>query len=109
MKNCIFCKISKNEIPKDFIYEDEYVMVFDDIRPIRDVHLLIVPKKHVLDFYNLTDKDLEDKLTETIRKMIEKKELKNKGFKIFLNGGGAQIVDHLHIHLTGPWKKGEGL
>ena len=109
MKDCIFCKIGSGAIPKEFEYEDDFVMVFDDIHPIRSTHLLIVPKKHVVDFYNLKDKELEYKLNSAIRKMIAKKELKNKGFKIFLNGGGAQIVDHLHIHLTGPWKKGEGV
>jgi len=106
MIDCIFCKINSGEIPKEFVYEDEDVAVFDDIHPIKPTHLLIVPKKHIKDFYELNDEKLEVKLNKTIKKMIKEKNLEDKGFKVFLNGGGAQIVDHLHIHLTGPWAKG---
>jgi len=106
MIDCIFCKINSGEIPKEFVYEDEDVAVFDDIHPIKSTHLLIVPKKHIKDFYELNDEKLEVKLNKTIKKMIKEKNLEDKGFKVFLNGGGAQIVDHLHIHLTGPWAKG---
>ena len=107
MNNCIFCKIRDGEISKEFEYEDEDVMVFDDIHPIKPIHLLIIPKKHVKDFNELVeDEALELKLNKVIRSMINEKRLSDKGFKIFMNGGGAQIVDHLHIHLTGPWPKG---
>ena len=105
MKDCIFCQIREGVIPKEFEYEDNEIMVFDDIRPIRPTHLLIVPKKHIEDFNKLNDDKLELKLNKIIRAMIKKRKLENKGFKVFLNGGGAQIVDHLHIHLTGPWEK----
>lgn len=105
MKDCIFCKIRDKEIPKEFEYVDEEVMVFEDINKIKPVHLLIVPKKHIKDFYNFNDERLELKINEVIKNMIKRKELYRKGYKIFLNGGGAQLVDHLHIHLTGPWGK----
>jgi histidine triad (HIT) family protein len=104
MKDCILCKIRDGEITKEFEYQDEDVMVFEDIHPIKPIHLLIIPKKHINDFSNLSDDKLELKINKTIRNMIDKK-LVNKGFKIFMNGGGSQIVNHLHIHLTGPWPK----
>ena len=46
MVDCLFCKIRDKKIPAAFVYEDNDVMVFPDIRPIKRVHLLIVPKKH---------------------------------------------------------------
>jgi histidine triad (HIT) family protein len=104
--DCVFCKIRDGQIPKEFEYEDEDIMVFEDIKPIKPIHLLIIPKEHIEDFHHLEDKELELKINKTIREMISKKDLDKKGFKVFLNGGGAQIVDHLHIHLTGPWSKG---
>ncbi len=52
MKDCIFCKIARHEIPKDFAYEDTEVMAFADIDPIKEIHILIVPKKHIKDFIN---------------------------------------------------------
>lgn len=107
MKNCIFCKIARHEIPKEFLYEDDDIMVFPDINPAKEIHLLVVPKKHVEDFMKVTDPKLMAKIIDRIQKVIKSEGLTNKGFKVFLNGGGAQIIDHLHIHVTGPWGKQE--
>lgn len=107
MKDCVFCKIAKHEIPKDFEYEDDDVMIFPDLNPAREVHFLIVPKKHLRDFMELTDSKLMVKVFNKIQDITKEKGLNKNGFKLFLNGGGAQIIDHLHIHLTGPWGKNE--
>ena len=107
MKDCIFCKIRDKEIPKDFEYEDDDIMVFPDLNPAREVHFLIVPKKHLKDYMSLKDDNLMIKVNKVIQKMIKKQKLYSNGYKLFLNGGGAQIIDHLHIHLTGPWGRNE--
>ncbi len=103
MDNCIFCKIARKDIPKEFIYEDDFVMVFPDISPIKPVHLLIVPKKHIPTIMELEDGELTNTVHKVIKKMVEQYELTDKGFRIVINGGGAQAIDHLHFHLTGPW------
>lgn len=115
MKDCVFCKIRDRIIPKEFTYEDDDVMVFPDIHPIKPIHLLIVPKKHIEDFLMINDphnafasrgrEGLMMKLTKIIQKMIKKFGLENKGYRIGVNGGGAQIINHLHIHLLGPMGK----
>ena len=105
MKDCIFCKIRDGEITKEFTYQDEDVMVFPDINPVKPVHLLIIPKKHVEDFLNLEDINLEKKLNDVVRRMIKENKLEDKGDRIGLNGGGAQIINHLHLHLMGPMGK----
>lgn len=105
MKNCIFCKIRDRIIPKEFTYEDKDMMVFPDIHPLSPVHLLIIPKKHVKDFLSLNDDVLWVKIRKVIQKMIKSQNLKNKGYRVVINGGGAQIIDHLHIHLLGPLGK----
>jgi histidine triad (HIT) family protein len=102
MEECIFCKIANREIPKEFTYEDEDIMVFPDINPARPVHLLVMPKKHVEDFSQLTDSVLVEKLWKTVQLMIKKAGLVGKGARIVINAQGAQIVPHLHIHLMGP-------
>jgi histidine triad (HIT) family protein len=102
MENCIFCKIRDRIIPKEFIYEDEYVMVFPDIHPVRPVHLLIIPKKHIKDLLDLKDDNLSREIRKVIQEMIKKFKLENKGYRIVINGGGAQGVNHLHVHLVGP-------
>jgi histidine triad (HIT) family protein len=103
--SCIFCKIRDGEIAKEFIYQDKDVMVFPDINPIRPVHLLIVPKKHIEDFLDLRDVTLVKKINIIIQKMIKQSKLEDKGYRVGLNGGGAQDINHIHIHLVGPIKK----
>ncbi len=102
MENCIFCKIRDKIIPKEFLYEDDDVMVFPDINPVKPVHILIIPKKHIEDFLQVEEPELFSKLMEVVQRMVKREGLKDKGFKIVINGGGAQIVPHLHIHLMGP-------
>lgn len=104
MDTCIFCKIAKKEIPKEFIYEDTDVMVFPDLHPIKPIHVLIVPKVHVDDFYQLTT-PLDSKLRIVVQKMILHYALMDKGYRIVINGGGAQVINHLHLHLIGPLGK----
>ncbi len=105
MDACIFCKIRDKIIPKEFIYEDESVMVFPDIRPLHPIHLLIVPKKHIEDFLMINDEGLMMKLKKIIQEMIKKFGLEDKGYRLVVNGGGAQIINHLHFHLLGPLGK----
>lgn len=100
--DCVFCKIRDRVISKEFTYEDEYVMVFPDIHPLKPIHLLIIPKKHTEDFLMMNDEGLMIKLRETIKKMIKEKGLEDKGYRLTVNGGGAQLIDHFHIHLAGP-------
>lgn len=102
MKDCIFCQIARHEIPKEFTYEDEEMMVFPDIYPLGPIHLLIMPKKHLEDFLDLTNSDLTNKLREIIQKIVRKTGLEKKGYRLVVNGGGAQIIKHLHVHLIGP-------
>ncbi len=105
MKDCIFCKIARHEIPKDFAYEDTEVMAFADIDPIKEIHILIVPKKHIKDFIDIKDEGLMTKLKNVGQKIIKEQKLEAKGYRIVVNGGGAQIIDHLHLHIIGPLGK----
>ncbi len=104
-KNCIFCKIISGEIPKEFAFENADIVAFSDIRPIKPVHLLIVPKIHITDFTKLENDLILGKIRIAILGLIEQNKLTDKGYRIVVNGGGAQAVDHLHFHLTGPWGK----
>ena len=99
--DCIFCKIAKVEIPKEFDYIDDEIMVFPDIHPKTPIHLLIVPKKHIEDFLNAPE-ELLTKMFKIAKKLIKEKKLENKGYRLTINGGGAQIINHLHLHLLGP-------
>lgn len=103
--NCIFCKIISKEIPKEFTYEDADIVAFPDIRPLKPVHLLIMPKVHITDFMALENDRILAKIRKAIQKLVKEYKLEGKGFRVVVNGGGAQIIDHLHFHLMGPMGK----
>jgi histidine triad (HIT) family protein len=104
MTDCLFCKMSNNDIPVEKIHEDEFCFVINDLHPQAKVHLLVIPQTHVKSLDDITEKD--DKLmTHMIRllpDLAKKKGLKS-GFKTVINtgAGGGQEIFHLHIHLLG--------
>ena len=103
MTDCIFCKIIAGELPCNKVYEDENVLAFHDINPIADVHVLVIPKKHIPTLNDLTiaDEELMGKFTLSIPKVA--KQLGLKGFKTLINTGkeGGQVVFHIHAHILG--------
>ena len=105
MEKCVFCKIINKELPAKLLYEDEDVIVFPDLRPVKPVHVLIVPKKHFEDLVSVDDAGIFSKLFSVVQKMVKREGLKDRGFRVIINGGGAQLVPHLHVHLMGPIEK----
>jgi histidine triad (HIT) family protein len=102
MTDCIFCKIVKKEIPKKLAYEDDNIVAFDDINPVAKVHILFVPKNHMDAFEDLTDDNILSSVRHGIQKIVEQNDLIGKGYKVVVNGGGGQVINHLHFHLIGP-------
>ena len=101
IKNCIFCKIINNQLPAEFIYQDDLVVVFKDINPRAKIHLLLVPRLHIK---SLADIGFEHQeiITYSMYKIPEiAKQLALAGFRTIINTGkeGGQMVDHLHFHI----------
>lgn len=103
--DCIFCKISKNEIPSKTIYEDDLVKVFMDINPISSGHMLIIPKKHYSDFLELDEKinNHIHKISKDISNLLIKK-LNPDGLRLVTNYGINQDVKHYHLHIIPSYK-----
>ena len=99
--NCIFCKIIKGDFNTEFVYENEYVVVFKDINPKAPVHLLVVPRVHVVSLNELEDKKLMSELLCAVKETTKKIGLKS--YKTLINTGkeAGQEVFHLHIHILG--------
>ena len=104
MRDCVFCKIIRKELPAEIVYEDSSFMVFKDIHPAAKTHLLVVPKKHVASVNELEDADLAGGLVMTARKIALEQKLSS--YKLLINTGSnaGQTVDHLHMHLIGGEK-----
>lgn len=99
--DCLFCKIINGDIPSKTIYEDELVKVFLDINPSTNGDMLVVPKKHIENIY-----DLDEKLLLHINKVIKdlydllKDKLSAEGLTIVQNNGHGQDIKHYHVHVT---------
>ena len=101
--DCIFCKIIKKEIPAKVIYEDDRVLMFEDINPQAPFHALVIPKIHVPTILEAKDehKDYIFKMFEIISKVMQEKGYSKDGFRIVLNTNQAagQTVFHIHFHV----------
>ena len=108
-KDCLFCKIANGQMDTEFLYENDHLVVFKDINPHAPVHLLIVPKRHIRSINDLTEEDgaILSEMVMVAKKMAIKEGVNASGYKLIFNveKGGGQLIFHLHLHLTGGWKK----
>lgn len=100
--DCIFCKIVKGEIPADKVYEDENILAFLDITPVNPGHVLLIPKEHYKNLYDLPDETLKQ-LAPIIKKLsvAVKKSVNADGINIHMNNDkpAGQLVPHAHFHI----------
>ena len=100
----IFERIIKREIPADIVYEDDRCLAFRDISPQAPTHVLVIPKKPIPGWKDLTADDaaLIGHIALVIRDVAAKLGLSG-GYRVVCNNGsdGGQTVDHLHFHLLG--------
>lgn len=103
MEDCLFCKIVKGEIPSTIVYEDDEILAFNDIEPVAPIHILVIPKKHIISLAHMEDGDelIIGKIYKVINKIAEEKGFKQDGYRVVVNCGknGGQEVMHLHFHI----------
>lgn len=109
--NCIFCKIVAGEIPSIKVYENEHVLAFMDINPVSTGHVLVIPKGHWRDLFDMPDEQLGF-VAASVRKVAHsvRAALSPDGVSITqANGrGAAQSVLHYHVHIV-PRTMGDDL
>ncbi len=103
--DCIFCKIISGQIPAKKVFENDLVLVFENIKPVHPVHVLIIPKKHIdnIQSANKEDRDWLAEILLVIPEVAKRKGVDQTGYRLIINFGkdSGQSVDHLHIHLVG--------
>lgn len=102
MKECIFCKIAKGEIPSATLYEDEEFRVILDLGPANKGHALILPKAHYENLYDLPDEMAAHAMILAKKNATKMKGILNcDGYNLVQNNGEAagQTVFHFHMHL----------
>ena len=103
---CLFCNINS----KDLVFDNEFAFASFDSYPVSKYHSLIVPKRHILDYFELTNDELLacNDLIKKIKKKIQNEDKTVNGFNIGTNSGvvAGQSIMHCHIHLI-PRRKGD--
>jgi histidine triad (HIT) family protein len=111
MDDCVFCNIINKTIEAKIEMEDGMVVVVRDILPKAPVHLLILPKEHIVSVNELTETHttLVTKMVLTAKAMAEKFGIAQTGYKLIFNVGrdGGMVIPHLHLHLLGGKNLGE--
>jgi histidine triad (HIT) family protein len=105
MKDCLFCKIARKEIPSNILYEDRLVLAFSDINPQAPVHCLIIPKAHfdTLNEISAEEEQLLGHMTLVATKLAGEQGLREQGYRLVANclASAGQSVFHIHFHLLG--------
>jgi histidine triad (HIT) family protein len=113
--NNIFAKILRGEIPCNKIYEDDFVLSFNDINPQKKIHVLVIPKGKYIDLDDFSLNASPEEMVGLLKGInIVAKKLGistevGKGYRALANvsDDGGQEVPHLHFHLFGGEKIGK--
>ena len=103
---CLFCNSKKSGVA----YENKLAYVSYDTYPVSDLHCLIIPKRHINNYFDLSDEELIacNNLIKLVKKEIIEKDKTVEAFNIGTNVGkiSGQSIMHCHIHLI-PRRKGD--
>jgi len=96
---CLFC----NSKISGIAHENDLAYASYDTYPVSEFHCLIIPKRHVIDYFELTDEELVacNDLIKIIKEEVLIKDKNVKAFNIGTNAGkiAGQSIMHCHIHL----------
>ena len=103
---CLFC----NSKISGVVHENDLAYASYDTYPVSEFHCLIIPKRHVIDYFELTDEELVacNDLIKIIKEEVLIKDKNVKAFNIGTNAGkiAGQSIMHCHIHLI-PRREGD--
>ena len=103
MSDCLFCKIVARHIPAKVVYEDERLIVIEDINPQAPLHCLVIPRQHVATLNDLTAStdSLVGEMTRRAAAIARDRGYADRGFRTVFNRNreAGQTVFHIHLHL----------
>jgi histidine triad (HIT) family protein len=101
-EDCIFCKVLAGEIPSEPVYEDEHAMAVMDINPWTRGHVVVFPRKHAANLFEIEDEELERVIVAVKRVAAKVRDgLDPDGVNLLQSNGRAawQTIFHLHFHV----------
>tara|TARA_B110000967_G_C18671805_1_gene453455 strand:- start:412 stop:774 length:363 start_codon:yes stop_codon:yes gene_type:complete len=113
-KNNTFAKILRGDVSCKKIYENDYVLSFYDVKPLKKTHVLVIPKGEYIDLDDFHSHATEKEIIEfnkSITHIVKILKISNQeeGYRVISNIGknGGQEVPHLHYHIFGGEKVGK--
>lgn len=102
----IFARILRGELPCTKVYEDDWALAFDDIRPQAPFHVLVIPKGSYVSWDDFTQRAGDEEIAGFMRavgNVTRQLGLDRPGYRLMVNmgGHGHQEVPHLHVHIFG--------
>ena len=105
MSDCLFCGIVEGIIKANIVYQNDLVVAFNDIGPKAPVHVLIIPRKHIVGVLDVTldDGAVIAEIFQVAARLAREFGIADSGFRVVVNSGpdSGQSVFHLHYHLLG--------
>ena len=109
-QDCIFCKISRGDIPTAFLHQDSQCIAIRDIHPKAPTHLLVIPQRHVTTLTGVAreDEPLVGHLLAVAGAVARQEGITEGGYRLVVNQGpdAGQEVVHLHVHVLGGRRLG---
>lgn len=103
MADCLFCRIIRKEIPASVVYEDDRLLVFNDINPQAPLHALVVPKRHIASLNDLSSSDdgIVGEMVRCAAAVARDKGYADRGYRAVFNTNAeaGQTVFHIHLHV----------
>ena len=100
----IFARILRGDLPCSKVFEDEFVLAFNDINPLSPTHILVIPKGAYVSWDDFSDRASDQEIAAFVRalgRIAREAGLVEPGYRILANVGGdaGQEVPHLHAHI----------
>lgn len=104
--DCLFCRIGQHQLPSTVVFEDDEFLAFKDIHPKAPVHVLIIPKEHIMaSVADMSEGDqaVLGRILWRAKQIAAERGIEADGYRLVFNvrRHGGQEVDHVHLHLLG--------
>jgi histidine triad (HIT) family protein len=105
--DCLFCGIVAGDVPADIVRSDEHTVAFRDLQPQAPTHVLVVPRRHIVNASTVVDADADvvGAMVVAAKAVADAEGFggEDRGYRLVFNVGPDALnsVPHLHLHLLG--------
>ncbi|SIT84373.1 HIT family protein [Pontibaca methylaminivorans] len=96
--SCLFCRIASGELPAHRLYEDDHILAFLDLHPIRAGHALVIPRAHHVWFEDLPE-DLATRIMTCAQRLARRMKAIYEVERVAMFFTGIH-VPHAHAHVV---------